>query len=100
MNVCPNLKILFSSSDREGYYNLNVSKDNLKDAINNNEDFRTYSSNVNSIINGWVERHRNSVEHINSNTDSKLLIHELSEDILKSFEGKILIDKYDIYQYS
>jgi type I restriction enzyme M protein len=99
-DVCPNLKNdLFSNGDREGYYNLNVSKDNIKDAINNNEDFKTYSSNVNSIINDWVERHRNTLEDINSNTDSKLLIQELSEDILKSFEGKTLIEKYDIYQY-
>ena len=50
--VCPNLKnALFLNSDREGYYNLNVSNDNIKDEINNNEDFKTYSSNVNSIIN-------------------------------------------------
>ena len=98
--VCPNLKnALFSNSDREGYYNLNVSIDNIKDAINNNEDFKTYSSNVNSIINDWVERHKSRLEDINSNTESKLLIHEMSEDILKSFEGKILIDKYDMYQY-
>ena len=99
-DVCPNLKnALFLNSDREGYFNLNVSIENIKDVINNNEDFKTYSSNVNSIINDWVERHRSSLEGINSSTDSKLLIHEMSEDILKSFEGKILIDKYDMYQY-
>ncbi|MDD4046891.1 MAG: type I restriction endonuclease, partial [Tissierellia bacterium] len=56
-------------------------------------------SNVNSIINDWVERHRNRLEGINCSTDSKLLIHEMSEDILKSFDGKILVDKYDMYQY-
>ncbi len=98
--VCSNLKNdLFSNGDREGYFNLNISIDNIKDAINNNDDFKTYSSNVNSVINDWIERHRHSLEDINSSTDSKLLIHKLSEDILKSFEGKILIDKYDIYQY-
>ncbi len=99
-DVCPNLKdALFSSSYREGYFNLNISIDNMKDAINYNDDFKTYSSNVNTVINDWIERHRKSLEDINSSTDSKLLIHDLSEDILKSFEGKILIDKYDIYEY-
>jgi len=98
--VCPNLKnALFSKSNRDGYFNLNVSNENIKNAINSNDDFKTFSANVNSVINDWIERHRSSLEDINSSTDSKLLIHELSEDILKSFEGKILIDKYDIYQY-
>jgi type I restriction enzyme M protein len=99
-DVCPNLKnALFSSSDREGYSNLNISIDIIKDTIINDDDFKTYSSNVNTVINDWIERHISILEDINSNTDSKILIHELSEDILKSFEGKTLIEKYDIYQY-
>lgn len=99
-DMCPSLKsALFSISDRNGYYNLNISKDEIKDTINDNADFEIYSANVHFIINEWVERHRSTLEVIDSSTDSKLLIHTMSEDILKSFEGKILIDKYDIYQY-
>ena len=36
---------------------------------------------------------------INPATQPKKLIHELSELLLQQYEGKALIDRYDIYQH-
>lgn len=63
------------------------------------QEFILYSEEVNAIINGWAERHRDRFLQINSDIDPKVLIHEIAEDILESFSSRTLIDKYDIYQY-
>ncbi len=88
-DVYPNLRNnLLSIGSREGYYNLNVSTDEIKDTIFNHDEFINYSTEINTVINAWVERHRLQFESINNKTDPKHLILELSEDILQSFEEK------------
>ena len=99
-DVYPNLRnTLFSKSDREGYSRLNVSKDDIKTTIFNHKEFINYTSEISLIINSWIEKHEGMLKDINIGSDPKAIIYEISEDILKSFEGRILIDKYDIYQY-
>lgn len=99
-DVYPNLRDkLLSISDRKGYYNLNISNDEIKDTIFNHDEFTNYSNEINSVINAWVERHRLQFESINNETDPKHLILEISEDTLQAFKEKKLIDKYDVYQY-
>jgi len=99
-DVYPNLRnTLFSKCDREGYSRLNVSKDDIKTTIFNHEEFTKYTSEISFIINSWSKKHEGMLKDININTDPKAVIYEISEDILKSFEGRTLIDKYDIYQY-
>ena len=99
-DVYPNLRnTLFSKSDREGYSKLNVSKDEIKTTIFNHEEFKQYTSEINSIINSWSKKHEEMLKNININTNPKDVIYEISEDILKLFEERSLIDKYDMYQY-
>lgn len=99
-DVYPNLRnTLFSKCDREGYSRLNVNKDDIKTTIFNHEEFTKYTSEISFIINSWCEKHKEMLKDINIKTDPKAVIYEISEDILKSFEGRTLIDKYDIYQY-
>ncbi len=99
-NTFPTLKDkLFSKADREGYYQLNVSKDEIKNIILDHEEFKNYANEIHSIIDAWIYRHKLALESINNEVDPKILIKELSEDILQSFEGRVLIDNYDIYQY-
>lgn len=99
-DVYPTMKeSLFKINGREGYYNLKVEKEKIKEVIFNHQEFILYSEEVNSIINGWAERHRDPLLQINSDIDPKVLIHDIAEDILESFSSRTLIDKYDIYQY-
>ncbi|MBV1757782.1 MAG: type I restriction-modification system subunit M [Dethiosulfatibacter sp.] len=98
--VYPTMKeSLFKINGREGYYNLKVEKEKIKEVIFNHQEFILYSEEVNAIINGWAERHRDRFLKIDSNIDPKVLINDIAEDILESFSSRTLIDKYDIYQY-
>lgn len=99
-SVYPNLrKTLFSDSDRDGYCKLNVDKDDINDTIYNHEEFTTYASQINNIVDIWVSKHNNKLKTISNQTKPKALIEELSEDILEIFKTKTLIDNYDIYEH-
>jgi len=99
-DVYPTMKeSLFKITGREGYYDLKVEKEKIKGVIFNHQEFILYSEEVNAIITGWAERHRDRFLQINSDIDPKVLIHDIAEDILESFSSRTLIDKYDIYQY-
>lgn len=90
---------LFSEGDHSGYSKLNVKVEDLKETIFNHREFIAYADEINIIIKSWSQNHRESFQSIKGDTDAKKLIQEISEDLLESFAGKILIDKYDIYQY-
>ena len=99
-DVYPTMKeSLFKINGKDGYYDLKVEKEKIKEAVFEHQEFILYSEEVNAIINGWAERHRDRFLQINSDIDPKVLIHEIAEDILESFSSRTLIDKYDIYQY-
>ena len=98
--VYPNLKsTLFSDSDRSGYLNLKVDKDHIKQTIFDHEDFTNYSKEINTLVGNWIEEYKDKLESIGSETIPKELIEHMSKDLLKTFENRNLIDKYDIYQY-
>lgn len=99
-DVYPTMKEdLFKINGREGYFDLKVENEKIKEVIFSHQEFILYSEEVNAIINGWAERHRDRLLKINSDIDPKVLIHDIAEDILESFSSRTLIDKYDIYQY-
>ena len=99
-DVYPTMKeTLFKINGREGYYDLKVEKEKIKEVIFNHREFILYSEEVNAIINSWAGRHRDRFLQISSDIDPKVLIHDIAEDILESFSSRTLIDKYDIYQY-
>lgn len=99
-DVYPTMKeSLFKINGKDGYYDLKVEKGKIKEAVFEHQEFILYSEEINTIVNGWAERHRDRFLQINSDIDPKVLIHDIAEDILESFSSRTLIDKYDIYQY-
>lgn len=97
--VFPNLKAqLFNPSGREKYSSLNVKQTAIKDAIFDNSEFVTYSKRITDIFDKWREKWTSDLKSISSETKPKKLIHKISEDLLESFAGDALIDKYDVYQ--
>ncbi|QIK51362.1 YdcF family protein [Jeotgalibaca porci] len=55
-------------------------KEKIKEVIFNHQEFILYSEEVNAIINGWAERHRDRFLQISSDIDPKVLIHDIAED--------------------
>ena len=98
--VYPSLrKKLFAKSSRKGYSELKIDQDKIRDTIFNHPEFIAFSQEIAEISDSWQKKHRPKLKKISEESKPKEIIFNLSEDILKAFTGKNLIDKYDIYQH-
>lgn len=99
-NAYPSLKEeLFEVNNKEGYSQLTVEIDCIKTTIYENSEFLSYNEDIKKILQEWKNKYTSLLKGITNDTDIKELIGEISEGLLHDFEGKELIDKYDIYQY-
>lgn len=99
-NVYSTLKnVLFTSSSRVGYSKLNVDSSEIKNSIFNHIEFLTYREQVDKVFNTWKKKNTSILKNLSVGAKPKVVIHNLSEDILQSFTDLQLIDKYDIYQH-
>lgn len=95
----PSLKSqLFAGNGREGYSQLAVDADAVKSTIYENADFKSYNAEIEKILSGWKDKYTPLLKGIDRNTNPKALINEISEGLLRAFDGRKLIDKYDVYQ--
>jgi type I restriction enzyme M protein len=98
--VYPSMKdLLFASNGREGYYELNVPKDQIRDAIFGHQEFLVYKEKLDKVFQQWREENRSILKGISPETKAKKFIYSISEKLLEDYSGRLLIDKYDIYQH-
>ncbi len=83
---------------RDGFYQLNVSKDEVRPLIHEDEEFSSYADKIDSAFVAWRSAVDQELRNINAYVNAKDLIVRLAEQILTQFEGVELIDKYDVYQ--
>ncbi len=83
---------------REGFYQLNVSKDEVRPLIHEDEEFSSYADKIDNAFMEWRSAVDKELRSINAYINAKDLIVRLAEQILIQFEGVELIDKYDVYQ--
>ena len=98
-DVMPDLRgQLFGPSDREGYSSPLVTSREVKQTILAHPQFLSFKAAAMARFKAWRDRQKPRLESIGSADHPKELIHEISEDLLASFHGADLLDKYDIYQ--
>ena len=97
-NVFGNLKSKLFSVLRDGYYKLNIEKENIRTAIYEDAEFSSYADKIDEAFTVWRDEVDHTLRSINSDVNAKELIVSLAEKILTAFEGVELIDKYDVYQ--
>lgn len=97
-NVFGNLKSKLFSILRDGYYKLNVEKENIRTTIYDDAEFSSYADKIDEAFTVWRDEVDGTLRSINSDINAKELIVSLAEKILTAFEGVELIDKYDVYQ--
>ena len=98
--VCPSLqKVLFGKGQNKEYSQIKVEKDAIKTKIFEHSEFQNFSREVESKYSKWKKKHLTELKNLKKGFKPKELIHEISESILKCFEGDKLIDQYDIYQH-
>lgn len=97
-SVFGKLKNKLFSALREGFYQLKVSKEEVRTIIHEDEDFSAYADKIDAAFTAWRSAVDIKLRNINKYADTKNLIVSLAEQILIQFEGIELIDKYDVYQ--
>ena len=98
--VCPTLKAaLFSQSKRPDYSQLLVSKDEIKNTIYSHPEFKAFVDEMNSIFSKWKKKGTSYLKALEAGLHPKEVVSELSEDLLKQYSGKALIESYDVYQH-
>lgn len=97
-SVFGTLKNKLFSLLRDGFYQLNVSKDEVRPLIHEDEEFSSYADKIDNAFVAWRSAVDQELRSINAYVNTKDLIVRLAEQILIQFEGVELIDKYDVYQ--
>lgn len=90
-------KELFSDL-RDGYYQLNIDKTEVRNAVYSDTEFTDYANLIDNAFLTWQEQVDTLLRNINETITPKDLISLLSEKILAQFEPIELVDKYDVYQ--
>ncbi len=94
----PGLKKKLFSVFREGYYQLNISKDDVRNAIYNDEEFSAYADRIDAAFDAWKAQVDAGLRSIDEAVNVKEYIVELSDALLHAFEGLELVDKHDVYE--
>jgi len=97
--VCPGLKGHLFTANRPGYLDLAVDKAAIKTAIYDHPEFAAYIAEMGAHFAAWRARSADKLKSLEAGCYPKDVIRELSEDLLKHYAGKPLIDPYDLYQH-
>ncbi len=90
---------LFSESKRKNYSQLKISKDSIKQIIFNHPEFVSFSSEMDTLFTDWKTRNTKTLKALTVGVKPKQTIYKVSEDVLKAYTDKALMDKYDVYQH-
>jgi len=98
--VYPTLKTnLFKPNERPNFWNLKVVKDEIKSSIFEHPEFINFSKEMDKVFAKWQTKNIIYLKALEEACLPKKVIKDISEDLLKTYKGKDLIDKYDIYQH-
>ena len=94
----PGLKAKLFSVLREGYYQLNIPKENVRNTVYNDEEFSAYADRIDAAFDAWCTQVDTSLRSIDENINIKEYIVELAERLIAAFDGLELVDKHDVYE--
>ena len=97
-DLFPGLKTKLFSVLREGYYRLNIPKENIRNCIYADEEFSAYAERIDMAFDAWRARVDGDLRSIDRGVEVKSYITELSEQLIAQFADLELVDKYDVYE--
>jgi type I restriction enzyme M protein len=98
-SVCSHLRKKLFSKNRPGYVDLAVAKGTIKPTIYGHEEFVTFMQSMEVLFDDWRHLNARKLRSLSVGFQPKALIKEVSEDLLTHYTGKLLINKYDVYQH-
>ena len=96
--IFPNLKNKLFSPLRDGYYKLNIEKDDVRSTIYSDKEFNAYAERIDKAFDAWMSNVDNGLRNVDAFVDVKKYIIELSEFLISLYSDIELVDKYDVYQ--
>jgi type I restriction enzyme M protein len=98
--VYPTLKSdLFKPGKRANYCVLCIAKEEIKSTIFRHPEFTAFSKKMDDVFDKWKRETTAYTKALDKDLRPKQEIHTISENLLKAYENKSLIDKYDVYQH-
>jgi type I restriction enzyme M protein len=97
--VYGNLKNDLFESLREGYNQLKIESNKIKETIFSHPQFTAYSDSLDGVFTNWKTTVLPILNHIDGTTAPKKFIHQLTEALLTEYKGKNLVDAYTVYQH-
>lgn len=97
--VCPQLKATLFTVNRPGYFDLAVDKADIKASIYEHSQFADFIAGMATHFSDWSNPIAKRLKTLQPGFHPKQLIHELAEGLLQHYQGKPLIDAYDVYQH-
>ena len=94
----PKLKDKLFSPLRDGYYKLNIDKDDVRSTVYADEEFSAYAERIDTAFDAWMNDVDEGLRNIDEFIEVKKYIVELSEILIAKYADIELIDKYDVYQ--
>ena len=89
---------LFAPGSDEGYSGARVEADEVRGVVLGHDEFMAYRERVRAVFAGWHREHASRLHGLDLGDSPKVLIRDLSEDLLRRFAGYPLLDRYDVYQ--
>lgn len=97
--VYPSLKSDLFEELREGYSSLKVETEEVNNSIYQHAEFKSFINEMNEVFKGWSEKSEEYLKGQGKDCHPKSIIKDLANDILARYEGKALVNKYNVYQY-
>ena len=98
-NVFPSLRrTLFVGNGREGYSECCIETGQVKAAILDHGEFRSYQARVSVVLDDWCKAHEVVLKGLDTGAKPREIIRTLAEDLLARFANLPLLDPYDVYQ--
>lgn len=94
----PCLKDKLFSGLRDGYYRLNLPKDELRNAVYNDAEFSHYADRIDAAFGSWQKEVDSALRGIDGDVDVKSFVAGLAEKLIARFDDIELVDKYDVYE--
>ena len=92
-------KELFKNTTRDGFYNINVDVEDIKNKILEDKEFIDYKKEVFDKFCKWNNKYLEELKKLEIGIKPKKIIDGMSEELLQTFSNVPLIDRYDMYQH-
>lgn len=97
--VCPELKATLFAPQRPGYVDLAVGKALIKPTIYQHPEFTAFLAGMTTHFDAWKAKAAVSLKALEPGFHPKQFIAGFADGLLAHYQGKPLVDAYDIYQH-